>query len=295
MRLDNSAFSAYMRCPKLYYERYEAADFLGVHRGLLSNVARTGGVPTDAEPPDGPLVRTPGLQLRADRAGLQFGTRFHQLSELEHRRLLGLPAKSYQELTDGQLESECQATWARYEAHWIGDPLKILATETTHIIEIPETPHELVVKIDDVVGFPDGSIGPKDLKTESVPGHNYRENWAGRTQASLYLWALTQLYPGEKVSRLVVDVVTRGSPKKSPTFYRLDDISRPPDALADAIRNVARVCEEIERHRREGWWPSNMNACKEHWRKCDMYDLHVLGRTEGNLALYEPAEQYLDI
>lgn len=290
MKLDNSAFSAYMKCPRLYFERYEAQDF-------ISNA------PGSSSRPDGPAVPEatalpilrPGLQLRADRAGLQFGTRFHQLSECAHRQLLGLPAREYPELADGQLEDEVHATWARYEAHWVGDPLKILATEATSVIPIPETKHELVVKIDDVVQFPDGTIGPKDLKTEGTPGHNFRENWAGRTQASLYLWALQKLYPGEKVSRLVVDVITRGSPKRSPAFYRLDDISRPQAALDDAIRNVARVGDEIERHRREGWWPSNMNVCKDSWRKCDMYELHVLGRTEANLRLYEPAEAYLDI
>lgn len=308
MRLDNSAFSAYMKCPKLYWEKYEARDFLS--DSLLSDVAVgpyvrggnslselvqiTGALSGGETRPDGGIVG-PGLQLRADRSSLQFGTRFHQLSELSHRSLLGLEDKVYPELADGQLESECQATWARYEAHYIGDPLRILETEKTSVIKIPETPHELIVKIDDVVGFGDGSIGPKDIKTEGTPGHNFRENWAGRTQASLYLWALTQLHPGEKVSRLVVDVVTRGTPKRSPTFYRVDDISRTPGEQADAIRNVARVCDEIERHRREGWWPSNMNICKDSWRKCDFYELHVLGRTEANLRLYEPAEQYLDV
>jgi hypothetical protein len=158
------------------------------------------------------------------------------------------------------------------------------------------TQHELVVKLDAVVRYPDGTIGPFDTKTESRQGYNTREDWSGRTQAKIYLYALGALYPEQRVSRLTVDVVSRQSPKaRRPTiFYRIDDISSTPDALAEAIRNVNYVADRIEEHRKQNWWPANMNACKRGWERCDFFDLHVIGRTPESLRKYKAAEQYLD-
>jgi len=147
-----------------------------------------------------------------------------------------------------------------------------------------------------VVRYPDGTIGPFDTKTESRQGYNTREDWAGRTQAKIYLWALARLYPEQHVSRLTVDVITRGSPKarRGPLYYRIDDIASPSDALNEAIRNVNYVADRIEYHQLTNWWPANMNACKKGWEKCDFYLIHVNGRSQENLRHYRPAEQYLD-
>jgi hypothetical protein len=90
-------------------------------------------------------------------------------------------------------------------------------------------------------------------------------------------------------------VVTRGTARRAPSFNRLDDIARPPDALDEAIRNVIWVCEDVEASRRSGFWRSNMNICKDSWKRCDYYDLHVYGRTPENLAKFQPAEEYLDV
>src|SRR5207245_744589 len=120
-----------------------------------------------------------------------------------------------------------------------------------------------------------------------------REAWASRSQASFYLWALARLLPTERVSRLVVDIVTRGNSKRPPHFWRMDDITRTPEQLEESLRNFVRVCDEIERHRREGWWPRDDNRCKDGWRRCDYYPVHVIGRSDATLRLYRPAQDYL--
>jgi hypothetical protein len=312
VRIDNTAFSLYMRCPKLYLERYEAKDFLGqpdirragVPAGVEESTAKAEDVKQAAgllsvlhNGSDAPTVQHTGIERKPDDSsstGRAFGKRFHELLENRHRVQLGLLPRTFRPLVDAKLESEAQSVFAQYEQHWLGDPLRTLGAEAQYTLPLPGSAHELTVRIDRIVRFPDGTIGPQDSKTESTPGNNSRENWASRTQASLYLWALEQLQPKERVSRLVVDVITRGNTKRAPIFYRSDDITRSRADLEDAIRNVIRVADEIEHWRGLGWWPSNMNICKDGWKRCDMYDLHVLGRTEGNLRLYQPAEQYLE-
>lgn len=294
MIIDNSAFTTYMFCPKKYMERYEYV--LPALSGGSSDGAQSNELESPSSLAGTPVENPVGLELIArSREGLDFGTRFHQLYENHSRELLGQPEKQFPEWPDRSLEDEVQSTWAAYLAHYPVEPLSVLSAERTETVPIPGTTHSLIVKLDRAVRFADGTIGPMDLKTESTPGYNTRESWAGRTQASLYLWALQQLMPSERVSRLVVDVVTRGNTKRSPTFSRLDDIGRPPEALADAIRNVTDVCDSIERHRREGWWPSNMNVCKDGWKVCDYYGIHVYGKTDANLRLYRPATPYLDV
>lgn len=297
----------------MYFERYEATDaFLSdvwnTGQSLLGSTSPPGVEPShqaiDVRPEQiknhGELLssHTPkGLELASrDHSGREFGTRFHQLADAARRKTLGVQhVTTFEGLGDVQLESECQSTFAAYEAHWLGSPLTFLESERTHTLPLPETKHSLVVKIDAVVRHSDGTIGPFDTKTENKPGYNFREDWAGRTQASLYLWALQKLYPTERVSRLVVDVVTRGGAKRAPVFSRIDDISRTPAELDDAIRNVIWVCEDVEYSRQTGWWRSNMNICKRGWERCEYYDLHVYGRTPENLAKYKPAEVYLDV
>lgn len=93
---------------------------------------------------------------------------------------------------------------------------------------------------------------------------------------------------------MVIDVVTRGSAKFPPSFRRMDDISQSDESQADAVRNVAYVAEEIARCREQRWWPSNRNSCVDPFgQRCEYYPLHVIGRTDANLRLYKPAEDYL--
>ena len=272
MRIDNSAFTIYQDCPLKYWEKYVRPNH-GDNGELKLGIERVGPKP--------------------DR---DFGTRFHQLLHQLRAGYVGIPVPDFPEWPDDYIESECQRTLAGYLAAYPVEPLTFISAERTEVVALEGTGHELTVKIDGVVRHCDGTIGPLDTKTER-PGspYNEAEAWSARTQATLYLYALAKLYPEERVSRMVVDVVTRGNSKRAPGFRRMDDISRTPSQLAETVKNVARVCEEIERHHREGWWPRNENRCKDGWKKCDFFELHVVGESEQTLKLYRPAEPYLSI
>lgn len=350
MLIDNTMYSMYSKCGKMYFERYEVdnRDVQGQEdRTIVSAIQGTDG---QSLPVKGDLLAlelpghesdSRGIELDQSSEGRDFGSRFHQLLHERRCRQLGyplsLPALSgsaansngcAKELSPEwpveDIEAECQSALAAYEAHYVRD-YEYLESERTSVLDLPDRcpicwatgvrsldlpdqswcntcnraygRHQLVVKLDAVVRHADGTIGPFDTKTENRPGYNTREDWAGKTQAKIYLWALGLLYPYEKVSRLIVDVVTRGSSKtrRQPTFYRHDDISSSPDSIDEAIRNVVRVADEIEQSRRLGWWKSNMNICKRGWERCDYYQLHVLGKTVENLRKYRKAQQYLEL
>lgn len=299
MNLDNTAFTMYMKCGKMYYERYEA-DANEVLKLRNDNLHRNLPGPV----PGLPILTSCGIEpIEKKRDGLAFGSCFHALADTGRR--LRLHPENVSDIrlrlaratsnVEPAIRVECESVYAQYEQHYLGNDYTYLESERTHTIPIPETQHSLVVKIDAVARFDDWTIGPVDTKTEEKPGYNFREDWAGRTQASLYLWALAKLYPEERVSRLVVDVVTRGNSRRAPAFNRIDDISRTPEELADAIRNFTWACDDIERSRASGWWRSNMNICKDSWKRCDYYDLHVYGRTPENLRKFQPAEAYLEL
>lgn len=297
-------FKLYSFCPRAYWERYEYVP--EVQRPVLPEL----GSEAISESDNGSHARVGlssrpsaslGIELDEARPDRDFGTRFHQLVENQRRELLALPLRAYESWPDAAIESECQSTFAAYRAHWVVEPLVFLSAERTLRINIPRAdgqpgPHSLIVKIDAHVRHGDGSIGPLDTKTER-PGSssNGPESWASRTQASLYLWALEKLYPTERVSRMVVDVITRGNSKRPAVFRRMDDISRSPEALHDAILCLTEVAESISRDRTRGWFRADMNRCIDGWKKCEYYALHVLGRTEATLARYKPADKYLDI
>jgi PD-(D/E)XK nuclease superfamily len=292
VRLDGSAFTKFRFCGLAYKERYEE-----VHPDALLHEPPIGlpilGTGDNAGQP--PVACTRGLVSTQPTPDRDFGTRFHQLVANHRRLAMGQQPVEYPDWPSEDTELECQAVWAQYQAHYVGDALRILSVERTESLAIPGTEHELAVRIDAVVRYADGTIGPLDTKTEKHGSRsNTRESWIGRTQAALYLWACRQLYPQENVSRMVIDVVTRGSAKFPPAFRRMDDIAQSHAMQEDAVRNLAQAADEIAAHRAAGWWPSNKNSCVD-WtgRPCEYFDLHILGRTDANLRKYRPAEDYL--
>ncbi len=135
-----------------------------------------------------------------------------------------------------------------------------------------------------------------DHKTQrSTSRSNDPESWAARTQATLYLWGAAQHY-GEAPEGLIVNVITRGSEKGrvDQSFHRIDTIRRTPEQIALALKNLAYVAGEMEHAAHEGFYPSDQNRCKEGWKRCDYYGLHVIGRTDGLLKQYKPTTPYLE-
>src|ERR1051326_4761031 len=114
MQIDNSQFTMYMRCPKMWWERYEAkyaAEALSINSrrgsGTSSNAppvvaapAATGELPavvgTLGQAGEFPIFQPggtlQGIELDEPSEGRDFGTRFHQLLHERRLRQLGVPA-----------------------------------------------------------------------------------------------------------------------------------------------------------------------------------------------------------
>src|SRR6266852_5105263 len=132
----------YAKCPKMYWERYEA-DQKDVQRpgDGAGPQEVSGGPKQDAV---GPLVvlgqSAKGIELDEPSEGRDFGTRMHQL--LHERRLRGMGRQLDKlqispEWPDEDIESEAQATLAAYEAHYVRD-LEYLESERTHTLDLPD-------------------------------------------------------------------------------------------------------------------------------------------------------------
>jgi hypothetical protein len=284
MRIDNSAAKMFLACPLMYKERYEE-----------------------------------NLELTArDTEGLDFGTRWHTLQAGRHS-LAPLPNHAIP-LPDARLEAECQATFAAYLQHYGPEVREVVDVERTLVVPLKTQPcsgpggteedrkrctrchgtgievvHELAFKIDLLLREPEG-LAILDYKTEKRSSqYNTPESWAARSQVGLYQWAAARHY-NEAVSALYLDVTTRGSPKgqEGPAFRR-DRLIRTREQQEMAVANIIWVADQIEAMRLSGFWPSNTERCRDGWRRCDYFQLHVIGRTDGNLKLYQPAKPYLDL
>lgn len=274
MRIDNSQAAAFRRCPLLWHEKY------------VQKIV--------------PITESEGLR---------FGKRFHQYVEMRHN------PEGLLEPWDDPLEAEVAATFAAYEAHYPVEPFDVVDAEKT--FELPLwRPHEqavawsmalegqavpprhtLVGKIDCVIRFRDtGRLSILETKTERRGGqYNSPEAWAAKPQVSLYQYAVEELYH-EKVDSILLNVVTRRSPKgeAAPTFRR-DTPSRTREQIAGDLRDIVYVADAIEACARSGFFPSVRENCQDGWKRCEYYPLHILGRDEGTLSQFKPAEDYLGL
>lgn len=276
MRIDNSQAKLFFECPLKAHIRYDE-----------------------------------NLELRErDTSSLDFGTRFHTLQSERH---LGREFCSYcgaglgafrregeglcehcQPLPDARLEAEVQATFQAYLQYYPSDPWEVVECERT--LEVPlNTRHTLAFKIDLLVRDASG-LAILDYKTEKRGGQNNSpEAWAARSQVSLYQWAASRFY-GEPVGAIYLDVTTRGSAKgqEGPIFQRQRLVRTEAQQLG-AVENICWVADRIEGMNASGFFPQNTESCKASWRKCDYFALCHIGRTDGNLRLYQPAKPYLDL
>jgi PD-(D/E)XK nuclease superfamily protein len=261
MRIDNSQAKMFLECPLKAFERYEQ-----------------------------------NLELTArDTEGLDFGTRWHALQAARNSDD-GSETIPYsgEPLPDARLEAEVQATFQAYLQHYRSRVRDFLDVERTLVVPLNDR-HELAFKID-LLTREEGGLAITDYKTEKRGGQfNTPESWAARSQVALYQWAAERHY-GEPVVALYLDVTTRSSPKgqELPLFTR-QRLVRTSAQREAAVRNIIWVADQIESMRVSGFWPSNTEKCRDGWRRCDYYQLHVIGRTDGNLQLYQPAKPYLDL
>jgi PD-(D/E)XK nuclease superfamily protein len=263
MRIDNSAATTWQFCPLKYYEKYVAKR----------------------EFPD-------------EGGSRAFGSRMHALLGEYHGTLAvpridvapGVPCE------DPQLEAEAQATFARYLGHYPYEPFDFGGVEAVHVIPLPHSDHELVVKIDGWLVDQEGRTGIYECKTEKRGSQaNNPESWASRSQVGLYQWALSHVLQRE-VDYILLDVITRQSEKgRVSADFRRDRLQRNLRQQELALDNIRWVADQIEAMEKSGFWASNTNNCKQGWLKCDYYLAHLEGWTDDLLRRTKPAEDYLGL
>jgi hypothetical protein len=229
-----------------------------------------------------------------EREHLDFGSRMHELLAgwYSSQQVGGA-------LKNSRLEDEAQAMFAAYQAFYPREDFEVLDVERTLKVQIPDTTHTYVFKMDALVRLPSGLLSVLDHKTESRNSHSNRpEAWASRPQVGLYQWAAEQIH-GEKFGPVTINILRRGTEggKFGPEFRR-DEPTRTPQQMAANVRWLVKTADLIEECERTGYWPDNRNGCMQGPYRCDYYDLHNdWGGASRDLVQlkYRPAKEYLDV
>ncbi len=269
MKIDVSQAAKWHFCPKAWQERYQ---------NNLEAIGR-------------------------DDDGKSFGTRFHQLLEEHHSRMLGKPIPDYPAWPNDDIESEALATFAAYIGHYPAEEFEVVDVEKQFELRLSGlkdgtvNPHWLIGKIDCVVRMRDTrKLRVLETKTEKRGGqYNDSESWAARPQVSLYAWAASQLY-GEEVEGSLLNVISRRSPKgnEPPIFKPREHLLRTRSQIAEALRTMVWTADQIEAAQASGEFPGIWENCKVGWQKCEFYPLHIFGRDENTLSKFQEAKPYLD-
>ena len=263
MKIDNSQYLAFQKCPLFWYERYVT-------------------------------------KKQKPHTYFEFGKLFHEMLECGYKGITCDVDKLNAMMTvpDERLVAEAEAMYEAYKAHYPVEPFEVVDCEKSFALSIPGTKHTYAGRLDMTVR----SSTTKHLqlfesKTEKRGSYrNHPKAWAARSQVSLYFWAAQQVY-GEPVDNIILNVATRGSEKGQigPTFRR-DLLERTPQQQETALKDLVYVADQIETLLAKGEpFPSNRNACMEGNFPCDYYDLHNIGSSEDILAQFEEAEEYLTL
>lgn len=124
---------------------------------------------------------------------------------------------------------------------------------------------------DGLIDF-NGVLYVLEHKTTSQLGDYYFDQFKPNNQVSGYVWAASKL-TGRKVGGALINAI--GVYKSSATKFQRQITSRSDDSIAEWMRNVRAVCEEIQGHRRTGYWPQRTVACTL-YGKCEFHQVHVL-------------------
>lgn len=269
MRIDNSKAKLWAFCPLAYQERYV--------NGLERDWSKVG---------------TPG--------SMGFGSRIHQLLEQHFKAMKGESFELPPTTLGPEYEAEAQALIAGYKSFYPAESFEVVEVERYFEVDLPGSAHRYNGKFDLVVREKESEmLCILDHKSERRNSKdNHPEAWAAREQASRYLWAAEQIYQ-EPIRYLILDVLTRQSPKgQEPPMFRRDYIERDSKQKEVSIKTLIWIADQIERMDREFGseeWPRFSDHCKDDWKKCDFYLLHMLGKDEGTLSQFKAAEEYLDL
>ena len=271
MEIDNSRGAAFRKCPDYYKEKY--INKLEVNSRYLTE-------------------------------SRDFGHRVHTLLEERLLTLKGVAYEPDQPLDNAELENEALAMYAGYEAHYPVEPFSVVDVERVFKVAVPGTHHIYTGKFDAIVRYNEheplytGQLAILEHKTEKRGAKtNMPQAWAARAQATLYKWAAEQLY-GESIAHILLDVLTRQSPKgREPATFRRDILERRAEQCEEAISDLVYIADNIEAAMalyENGRWPQNTDqCCVGDWR-CDFFEKHVVSSSPEFVNIkYKPAEEYL--
>lgn len=271
MDIDNSAANTFRECPLKYFESYEAE-----------------GTGLEQQP-------FPGEGY----SPLMFGSRVHELLE-EHYNPLRAP---YPESPNVALETEAQMMLAGYKTHYPVETWETFGVpEFGFKVPLPNSEHFYTGKIDWLVTEPEnGHLSIVDHKTQKRGAKsNDPRKWAARDQATLYLWALTQLYPTMPRGNFYVNILTRQSDAGliGATFPERQKLERTDEQIETAVRDITAIADQIAYYRKkykDVTWPSNRENCYT-WGYCPFYLPHTFGWSEEiRREKYQVKTPYLHI
>ena len=277
MILDHSGAKMWWECPLKFFERYDRE-----------------------------------LEPAWDREYFEFGRRIHELQACHYAASSGGAASAlapYPPHQNEAIEAEAQAMMAAYKQHYPVEPFTVLEVEKTHVVPVVADVCEACgslsgepYRTDEKLWFCNYCSGlsvrerhkyafkcdllAQDAKTGQ--GHivdhksekrnsygNTAQAWASRHQVSLYQWASRQLRPDLDMGAVIINVLTRQSPKgREGPMFRRERPFRTPEQEREAIAWLVRTADLIEQCRRTGNWPANRNNCVDGRYACDYFDLH---------------------
>lgn len=300
MLIDNSAANEFRTCPLLYY-------YNRIKEGT-------------------------GLELKPkmnEVTPLDLGSRIHQLLEEYYEELKGEPRGVYVASQNEALENEAQMIMAAYRAKYPQEDFEIVDVERTFKVQLPlfcpdcysevpfkgeddpsclnckdvvyPSPHVYTGKID-VVFRENGILNIMDHKSEKRRSNsNHPKKWAAKDQASLYLWAASQIYK-EPIGNFYVNVLKRPSDKlqEGPIFPERQRLERTEEQIKIAVRDLVFIADDIERYKSifgDNLWPSNREMCTDGtWGDCDFYLPDTYGWSdEIRKEKYQPKTPYLQL
>lgn len=135
----------------------------------------------------------------------------------------------------------------------------------------PVEPIEYGGIFDTLVEF-GGRIFILEHKSTSVLGPTYFHQFKPNNQVTGYVWGASKL-SGRPVGGAIINAI--GIYKSSSTKFERSITTRSPADIEEWLRNVKAVCEEIQQHRRTGFWPMRTSACTL-YGICEFHSVHTL-------------------
>jgi PD-(D/E)XK nuclease superfamily len=301
--IDNSAAQAFRRCPREYFESYEAK----------------------LEP-----------RPTGEYGPLDIGKRVHELLEEHYLDAeldrFGVEKPVYKTSPNADLEREAQQIMDAYRLQYPSEDFTVVDVERPFRVTLPvlcpkcgkvakvkglnawmdgllyecedyfsfpAEPHIYTGKIDLCVRQSNGTLAIIDHKTEKRTSRNNKpEKWAARDQASLYLWAARAIY-NEPIESFIVNVLRRPDKKNPPEFPERQKLERTEHQISIAVRDITLIANQIEQFRSQfanNEWPANRENCVGAFGQCSFYTPHLMGwSSDIKRLMYQAKTPYLEL